>query len=60
MMELASRGHDVTVVSPFPESKPIPNYTEIEVKTDFAAITGGNGKKENWKSLCNLRINKPY
>jgi glucuronosyltransferase len=30
--ELARRGHHVTVVSPFPEKKPIPNLTDIEVK----------------------------
>jgi hypothetical protein len=51
MLELASRGHEVTVVTPFPESKKVPNYTEIEVKGDFAALTGGNGKEENWKCI---------
>lgn len=29
MKELAYRGHEVTVVSPFPENKKIPNYKDI-------------------------------
>jgi hypothetical protein len=45
MLELAGRGHQVTEVTPFLESEIVPNYTQIEVKTDFAAATGGNGKK---------------
>lgn len=59
MLELASRGHEVTVVSPFPESKPVANYTEIEVKADFAAVTGGHGKEENWRSILYLRFHIP-
>jgi hypothetical protein len=45
MLELAGRGHEVTEVTPFLESKIIPNYTQIEVKCDFAKSTGGNGKR---------------
>jgi hypothetical protein len=30
--ELARRGHQVTVISSFPEKKPIPNLTDIEVE----------------------------
>jgi glucuronosyltransferase len=30
--ELARRGHQVTIISPFPEKKPIPNLTDIEVE----------------------------
>jgi glucuronosyltransferase len=45
MRELASRGHHVTEVTPFMESKIVPNYTQIEVKFDFAKATGGNGKR---------------
>jgi hypothetical protein len=30
--ELAQRGHQVTVLSPFPQEKPIPNYTDIAVQ----------------------------
>jgi hypothetical protein len=44
MLELAGRGHHVTEVTPFLESKIVPNYTQIEVKADFANSSGGNGK----------------
>ena len=30
LKELANRGHQVTVYSPFPEKSPIPNYTNID------------------------------
>jgi glucuronosyltransferase len=29
--ELANRGHQVTVLSPFPEKSPTPNYTDIVI-----------------------------
>jgi glucuronosyltransferase len=45
MLELARRGHHVTEVTPFMESKIVPNYTQIEVKFDYAKATGGNGKR---------------
>jgi hypothetical protein len=45
MLELAGRGHQVTEVTPFLESKILPNYTQIEVKGDFAKSTGGNCKE---------------
>jgi hypothetical protein len=45
MLELAGRGHQVTEVTPFLESKIVPNYTQIEVKGDFAKATGENGKR---------------
>jgi hypothetical protein len=44
MFELARQGHEVTVVSPFPENKAIPNYTEIEVKTRDKDLMGNAGK----------------
>jgi hypothetical protein len=44
MLELARRGHEVTMVSSFPENKPIPNYTDIEVKSTFESVIGGIGK----------------
>ncbi len=31
MKELAKKGHDVTVISPFPQSKPISNYHDVTV-----------------------------
>jgi glucuronosyltransferase len=45
MLELARRGHQVTMVSSFPESKPIPNYTDIEVKTTLESLMGDIGKQ---------------
>jgi hypothetical protein len=30
--ELARRGHQLTVISPYPEKQPTPNLTDIEVK----------------------------
>jgi hypothetical protein len=45
MLELAGRGHKVTEVTHFLESKIVPNYTQIEVKGDLAKITGGNCKR---------------
>jgi glucuronosyltransferase len=44
MLELARRGHEVTVVSSFPESKPIPNYTDIVLNTNMNSLFGGLGK----------------
>jgi glucuronosyltransferase len=45
MFELARRGHEVTVVSSFPENKVIPNYTEIELKTTIEDLRGSVGKR---------------
>jgi len=39
MLDLAGRGHHVTEVPRFLESKIFPNYTQIE---DFKNSTGGN------------------
>jgi hypothetical protein len=44
MFELARRGHEVTVVSSFPENKVIPNYTDIELKTTVQDLMGSAGK----------------
>jgi glucuronosyltransferase len=44
MFELAKRGHEITMVSAFPENKPISNYTDIPLKTDMNALSGGLGK----------------
>jgi glucuronosyltransferase len=45
MLQLASRGHHITEITPFIENKMVPNYTQIEVEADFAKGTGGNGKR---------------
>ncbi|PNF23047.1 UDP-glucuronosyltransferase 1-1 [Cryptotermes secundus] len=55
MLELANRGHEVTEVTPFPESKPVPNYTNIAVNADLARITGGH-VPENLFNLKSLGI----
>lgn len=34
--ELARRGHQLTVLTPFLEEKPLPNITEIQVQTHAA------------------------
>ena len=44
MLELAGRGHEVTEVTPFLESKIIPNYTQIEVIADFTNSAVGISK----------------
>lgn len=42
--ELAHRGHEVTVVSPYPENKTIPNYKDIVLDANiieqFSSVTG--------------------
>jgi len=45
MLELAGRGHQVTEVTPFLESKIVPNYTQIQVNAAFVKASGGNGKR---------------
>jgi hypothetical protein len=45
MLELARRGHEITVVSGFPENKPVPNYTDIVFKTNLDALRGEQGKQ---------------
>jgi glucuronosyltransferase len=46
MLELARRGHEITMVSGFPENKPVPNYTDIVVKTTLEDIAGGIRKPD--------------
>jgi hypothetical protein len=63
MLELAGRGHQVTEVTPFLETKIIPNYTQIELKGDFAKATGGNCKRTRavngilaWSKICHFQL----
>lgn len=43
--ELAKRGHEVTVVSPFPEKSEIPNYKDIAIDADmFVKHLGAKGE----------------
>jgi glucuronosyltransferase len=44
MKELARRGHEVTVFSPFPEKSPMPNYTDIEFKVSYSELLPTSGK----------------
>lgn len=41
MKGLAADGHDVTIISPFKEDKPIPNYNEIYLDGVYEKITRG-------------------
>jgi glucuronosyltransferase len=38
MKELASRGHQVTMVSHFPQKTPIPNFRDININNSFPAL----------------------
>jgi hypothetical protein len=40
MLELANRGHQVSEVTPFIESKIVPNYTQIELKVELKDTKG--------------------
>jgi hypothetical protein len=44
MKELARRGHQVTVFSPFPEKYPIQNFTDVEFKVSYPALLGNSGE----------------
>jgi len=59
MLELAGRGHQVTEVTPFLESKIVPNYTQIEVNFDNATETGGIGKRKR-EGNCTLAWSDIY
>ena len=44
MKELARRGHQVTVFSPFPEKYPIQNFTDIEFKLPYSDLLQNSGE----------------
>ena len=44
MKELARRGHQVTVFSPFPEKYPIRNFTDIEFKLSYSDLLQNSGE----------------
>ncbi|CAH1403021.1 unnamed protein product [Nezara viridula] len=66
MKELANRGHNVTMVSPYPQKKPIPNFRDIVMTdtkdkimhppgnggTDLRALTGFLKMFTGFWSLC--------
>jgi len=44
MKELARRGHQVTVFSPFPEKYPIQNFNDIEFKLSYHELRQNFGE----------------
>jgi hypothetical protein len=44
MKELARRGHQVTVFSPFPEKYPIQNFTDVEFKVTYQELQQNSGE----------------
>lgn len=44
MKELADRGHEVSVINPFPREKPIKNYRDISVAGIESVFAGENNK----------------
>jgi hypothetical protein len=46
LRELASRGHDVTVISHNPQTEKIDNYTDVYVKTTMMDVINKQGKTE--------------
>lgn len=41
MRGLAADGHEVTIISPFKEKNPIPNYTEVHLEGIHEMFTAG-------------------
>jgi len=44
LKELARRGHQVTVFSPFPEKSPIQNLTDVEFKLSYPELLQKSGE----------------
>jgi glucuronosyltransferase len=44
LQELAKRGHDVTVISHYPQTEKIANYTDVYVKTTLMDVMKGQGE----------------
>lgn len=47
MKGLAKRGHNVTVVSPFPLKSPMENYTDIDVSDRFPSLKSKRSFEES-------------
>jgi len=45
MKELARRGHQLTVFSPFPEKSPIQNFTDVEFKLSYPELLEKSGEQ---------------
>ncbi|PSN51253.1 hypothetical protein C0J52_11770 [Blattella germanica] len=54
VLELARRGHEVTILTPVLEKKPVANLTEIHVIADMQKVTEGQAPK-NLFDMSNLR-----
>lgn len=58
--ELADRGHEVTMISPYPRDKPIKNYRDVSI-AGIAEVFAGNSNSDILLTICTYRIknNKP-
>ncbi|KAJ8954700.1 hypothetical protein NQ318_011393 [Aromia moschata] len=52
MKELADRGHEVTMVSPFPQEMPISNYSDIPVESMSEALESFKKDFYSRESMC--------
>ncbi|XP_018563298.1 UDP-glucuronosyltransferase 2B10 [Anoplophora glabripennis] len=55
MKELADRGHEVTMVSPFPQKTPIANYTDVAVESMTEALDEYKKDFFNRETMCFTR-----
>jgi len=58
MKALAARGHNVTVITSFPQKTPVPNMTEIDVSAAFPSAVNAIGIDMVLKYLANLFTNQ--
>lgn len=54
MKELADRGHEVSVINPYPRETPIKNYRDVSVK-GIESIFAGKKMLKSYRGLCMLR-----
>lgn len=54
--ELARRGHNVTMVSPFPQKESIPNWTEVNINATATQQRIGKFKSEVIIYECSNKI----
>ncbi|XP_050521168.1 UDP-glucosyltransferase 2-like [Daktulosphaira vitifoliae] len=60
MKALAARGHNVTVITSFPQKSPIANYTDIDVSTAFPSVTNKIGIDLVLNVLSNTHISQMF
>ncbi|XP_044729432.1 uncharacterized protein LOC123292782 [Chrysoperla carnea] len=56
---LAKKGHQVTMVSPIPLPKPVPNYRDIVIETDLKAAMHPGGEDSGNKFLTQISSVNP-